>query len=197
MKMMTVEEKQIRAVVEVFNIEGEFLSYELIQSGHINVTYKVFVLRHGEVKDYIVQRVNTYVFKNPEAVMKNIAGVTEYVRAKIKSTGVSAKRYVLHYAKTENGDYYAVLPDGGFWRCCRFIDGSKSFLFPENEQIVEESGKAFGEFQRYLSDYPVRDLEIVIPHFHNTVMRYETFKQSVANNEARRRVWIEEVINGY
>ena len=195
--MMTVEEKRLRAVVASFEFEGEFRHYELIESGHINTTYKVFVERHGELKDYIVQRLNTYVFKNPEAVMKNIAGVTEFIRAKIKATGVSAKRYVLHYAKTAEGQYYTILPDGGFWRCCRFIDGSKSFLFPETERIVEESGKAFGEFQRHLSDYPVKDLEIVIPHFHNTVMRYETFKQSVQANTAKRRVWVEEEIEGY
>lgn len=196
-KTMSVEEKQIRAVVEIFQIEGNFKKFELIQSGHINSTYKVFVERQGEMKDYIVQRVNTYVFKDPEAVMYNIAGVTEFIRAKIKATGISAKRFVLHYAKTANGEYYAVLPDGGFWRCCRFIDDSTSFLFPENEKIVEESGKAFGEFQKYLADYPVSDLKIVIPHFHNTVMRYETFKKSIEKDEARRRVWIEEEIAGY
>lgn len=197
LRAISVEEKQIRAVVDIFQIEGEFKSFELIQSGHINATYKVYIERHGELKDYIVQRVNMYVFQNPEAVMYNIAGVTEFIRKKIKETGVSAKRYVLHYAKTAGGDYFAVLPDGGFWRCCRFIDGSKSFLFPENEKIVEEAGKAFGEFQRYLSDYPVDDLKIVIPHFHNTVMRYEAFKNAVEKDAVRRRVWIEEEIAGY
>ena len=91
-KTMSVEEKQIRAVVEIFQIEGTFKKFELIQSGHINSTYKVFVERHGEMKDYIVQRVNTYVFKDPEAVMYNIAGVTEFIRAKIKATGIRPLR---------------------------------------------------------------------------------------------------------
>ncbi len=194
---MTVEEKQIREVVERFQIEGEFRSYEVINSGHINVTYKVFVFRHGELKDYIVQRVNTYVFKNPEAVMKNIAAVTEYIRDKIKSTGISAKRYVLHYQKTAENAYYTVLDDGGFWRCCRFIDNSISFLFPENEKVVEESGKAFGEFQMYLADYPVKELEIVIPHFHNTVNRYEIFRRAIKNDFAGRKADVAAEIEGY
>lgn len=194
---MTVEEKQIREVMQRFQVEGAFCKYEIINSGHINVTYKVFVERHGEYKDYIVQKVNTYVFKNPEAVMKNIASVTEFIRGKIKATGCSAKRYVLHYQKTAEDRYYTYLDDGGFWRCCRFIDDSVSFMFPENERVVEEAGKAFGEFQMYLADYPVKDLEIVIPHFHNTVNRYEIFKTAIANDLAGRKADVSAEIDGY
>lgn len=102
-KVMTVEKSRFALLWRFFSSKGEFKSFELIQSGHINITYKVYVEWHGELKDYIVQRVNTYVFKNPEAVMHNIAGVTEFISAKIKATGVSAKRYGLHYAKTMNG----------------------------------------------------------------------------------------------
>ena len=50
-------------------------------------------------KDYILQRINTYDFKNPVEVMNNISSVTEYIRAKIKQGGISAKRFVLHYYK--------------------------------------------------------------------------------------------------
>ena len=70
--MISVEQ-QLRDVLERFQIVGEYRGYELIESGHINVTYKVYYFRHGELKDYILQKVNTYVFKNPQAVMKNIS----------------------------------------------------------------------------------------------------------------------------
>ena len=194
---MSVEEKQVRAAVKRFNVEGRFKSFQLVQSGHINTTYKVFMETDEGVDEYIVQKVNTYVFKNPELVMHNIADVTGFIREKIERLGINVKKYVLNYACTETGECFTVLPDGGFWRCCSFIEGSKSFLYPENEEIVEESGKAFGEFQLWLADFPVKNLGIVIPHFHNTVMRYETFKNSIEKDEARRRVWIEEEIEGY
>ena len=191
------EESQIIEVCARFRIEGEYRYYEVINSGHINCTYRVFFYRHGEFKDYILQSVNTYVFQNPVQVMENISAVTEFVRAKIKSGGRSAKRYVLHYAKTEDGKYYTVLPDGGFWRCCRFIDGSKSFMQTEDLFVIEETGKAFGEFQIHLSDFPVEQLHIAIPHFHNTVFRYETFDKAVAENLAGRLGEAEEVVKGY
>ena len=173
------------------------MSYELLTNGHINTTYKVYFVRHGEVKDYILQRINVYVFKNPEAVMENIVKVTEYIRDKIKATGVSAKRYVLHYQPNEDGKYYFVDEQGGFWRCARFIDDSVTFNITDNPTVIEEAGKAFGEFQMYLADFPVNELNIVIPHFHNTVLRYETFENSIKRNDAGRADEVKDEISKY
>ena len=130
-------------------------------------------------------------------MMGNISSVTEYIRAKIKATGISAKRYVLHYSTTEKGDYYTFLPDGGFWRCYRFIDDSVCFLRPDDLGLVEESGKAFGEFEAHLADYPVENLNIVIPHFHNTVMRFEAFKKAIEQDEKGRAQEVDTEINEY
>ena len=190
-------EKQIREVCQKFGIVGEYRYFEVIDSGHINSTYKVYFFRNNELKDYIVQKVNTYVFQNPIAVMENISTVTEYIRAKIKATGRTAKRNVLHYAKTEEGKYYVILEDKSFWRCCRYIDGSVSFTQTNDLKIIEESGKAFGAFLGYLTDYPVKDLHIVIPHFHNTVMRYHALKDAIDVNAAWRRDEVRDVIAGY
>ena len=143
---MDKEELLIRRICEKFALQGEYRRFETVNSGHINTTYRVYFYRDGELKDYILQRVNTYVFKDPVAVMENIASVTEFIRAKIKATGVSAKRSVLHFSKTPDGCYYAV-ENGEFWRCCRFIDGSASFTKTDDLYIIEQSGKAFGEFQ--------------------------------------------------
>lgn len=194
---MKQEETQILEVCRRFGLAGEYKHYETINSGHINSTYKVFFFRDGELKDYIVQRVNTYVFQKPLEVMENIALVTEYIRAKIKATGVTAKRSVLHYSTTENGDYYTVLEDGGFWRCCRYIDDSVSFTQTDDLKIIEESGKAFGKFQTHLADFPVKKLHIVIPHFHNTINRYEALDKAIERNAAGRLEEVREVIAGY
>ena len=194
---MTPKDREIKAVCEQFLIAGEYRSYETINSGHINTTYRVYYFRHGELKDYILQRVNTFVFRDPVGVMENISSVTEYIRSKIKATGVSAKRNVLHYQKTAEGKYYYVAEDGGFWRCCRYINGSVSFMTPENLKVVEESGKAFGIFQQYLSDFPVEKLNIVIPHFHNTMHRYQLFRDAIKSDVAKRKQTVEKEIEEY
>ena len=187
---------KIEAVCRNFSIEGEYRSYEQVTSGHINKTYKVYFYRDGEVKDYILQRVNTYVFKNPVEVMNNIISVTEYIRAKIKATGVTAKRNVLHYHKTQDGAYYFIDEKNDFWRCSRFIDDSTTFLIA-SPFVMEESGKAFGEFQKYLADYPVKNLFIAIPHFHNTPMRFETFRKSAEADAAGRAAEVCREIEEY
>ena len=187
----------LKRVCNKFQIRGEYQSFKVINSGHINTTYQVFFLRDGEMKDYIIQQVNTYVFRDPIAVMDNISSVTEYIRAKIKEKQATAKRNVLHYSKTPDEKYYTFLEDGSFWRCCRFIDGSISFEQTDDLDIVEEAGIAFGEFQLYLADYPVKDLHIVIPHFHNTVLRFEALKDAVRENLAGRREEVQELIDGY
>ncbi len=194
---MCINETKVLEVLSHFAIAGEYSHCEIINSGHINETYRAYFIRNGELKDYILQRVNTYVFKNPVEMMENIVNVTEYIRAKIKATGVSAKRFVLHYQKTKDGEYYTQLEDGGFWRCCRFIDDSISFLEASTVKVAEESGRAFGKFQKYLADYPVKDLHIVIPHFHNTVNRYDIFKKAIEADLVGRRESVREEIEGY
>lgn len=190
-------EQQILEVCRRFCIAGEYRGYELINNGHINSTYRVDFFRNGEIKDYIVQKINTYVFRDPIAMMENISSVTEYIRAKIKATGVSAKRKVLHYAKTGYNTYYTVLDDGSVWRCCRFIDDSVSFLHTDDLQIIEESGRAFGVFQRQLAEYPVEKLHIVIPHFHNTISRFEDLRAAAKENAAGRLNEVRDVLAAY
>ena len=191
------QEKLIRDVCNNFSIAGDFRSYEVVTSGHINTTYKVYYFRHGELKDYILQCVNTFVFRDPVGVIENISSVTEYIRARIKERQATAKRSVLHYAKAKDGKFYTIMPDGSFWRCCRYIDDSVCMETTDNLLVVENAGKAFGEFQMYLRDYPVETLNIVIPHFHNTVMRYETFKKAVENDKQGRADSVRELIDGY
>ena len=190
-------EQSIKEVCRRFNIAGEYQSYEVINSGHINATYRVFFMRDGELKDYILQSVNTNVFQDPVSVMENIALVTEFIRAKIKEKQATAKRNVLHYSVTDEGKYYTFMEDGGFWRCCRYIDDSVSFEYTDNLKVIEESGTAFGEFQLYLADFPVEKLSIVIPHFHNTVRRYAAFRDAISHDAENRVAALKEDIEGY
>ncbi|MBQ8295440.1 MAG: aminoglycoside phosphotransferase family protein [Clostridia bacterium] len=194
---MNNEETQLKAICQTFCLRGEYQGYEVINSGHINTTYRVFYQRDGVLKDYIVQQVNTYVFQDPVGVMENISAVTEFIRAKIKQVKETAKRNVLHYKQTADGKYYTLTEDGGFWRCCRYIDESVCFLKPENLKVIEESGKAFGEFQLQLADFPVEKLSIVIPHFHNTIRRYDAFRDAIAENAKNRVAELAEEIEGY
>ena len=53
-----MNDAKIEELCRKFGIEGEYRSYEKVTSGHINQTYKAYFFRGGEVKDYILQKVN-------------------------------------------------------------------------------------------------------------------------------------------
>lgn len=159
-------EQELRQVCETFRIQGTFLSFEEIKVGNVNHTYKVNYIRNdGKPKSYIVQRVNTYVFRNPVQVMDNIDLVTEHIHAR------APKKLSLHFHHTADRKTYAFI-ENGFWRLFNYIP-SNTYNITENLRIICNAGEAFGEFQMLLSDFDAGRLYETIPDFHNTKKRYE------------------------
>ncbi len=188
--------EKLKGICAKFGIEYEYKSHTLLTNGHINSTYKIDFIKEEKVKSYILQSINTYVFKNPEEVMENIFSVTNHIKNKLITNNTNYKNYVLNF-RTCNGKPYLYDEDNNFWRCYDYIDNSVTFNKTNNLKVIEESGKAFGEFQLHLKDYPVEKLNIVIPHFHNTVNRYEIFKEAVKNNLSNRRDSVTDLIEQY
>ena len=87
-------------VCENFDVAGSFVSATPYGSGHINDT-KLVVLNNGGVKtNYILQKINTNVFKDPVALMNNFASVTAYLAKSIEKAGGDSKRETLNVIKT-------------------------------------------------------------------------------------------------
>ena len=79
---MEINEK-LEKIGQAFRIEGDYVGYEKIKTGNVNQTYKVTYRRaDASLKNYIVQRVNTYAFRQPEELMHNADLITEHIRAK-------------------------------------------------------------------------------------------------------------------
>ena len=85
----------IRDICASFDVNGKYVRCEEIGTGNINCTYKVEYVRDGEKKEYIIQRINKNVFKEPEKVMENIVRVTENIRAQVKENGLDTHVFVL------------------------------------------------------------------------------------------------------
>ena len=71
-------------VCRLFNIKGELEDFSVFTDGHINTTYMLAFSEDDEVKKYLVQGINTHVFKNPPTLMENIVNVTEFLRKKYR-----------------------------------------------------------------------------------------------------------------
>ena len=69
----------ISEICKKLQLEGELVSYDVLSNGNINTTYHVLCNKNGKNYEYLLQRINKNVFKDPIGVMQNIACVTEYI----------------------------------------------------------------------------------------------------------------------
>ena len=158
-------------------------AYEEIKMGNVNHTYKVNYIRDdgsgmAQIKSYLVQRVNTYAFQDPVALMSNIDKVTEYIHHKFPETKC------LHFHHTAERSNYLMDQDG-FWRLSNYVP-SVTFNSCDDLNVVRSAGEAFGDFQMMLSDFDAGALYYTIPDFHNTRKRYEKLKADMAADPCGR-----------
>lgn len=175
-------DNKIKQLCENFNIHGNIIGYKPVTHGHINTTLFIRFAQNEKICDYILQKINNHVFNNPEQVMYNIINVTNFIKHKLIQEGENPDRKVLQFMPSTNGNYFVIDENGDYWRLSKYISNSITFNTTDRLDILAQTGKAFGEFQQLLDDYPVKDLKTIIPHFHNTIDRYKIFK-SVLNND--------------
>lgn len=177
--------KKLQQVCKAFRIEGTYLSYEEIKVGNVNQTYKVnFLLDDGKKKSFMIQAVNTYVFKKPVEVMENIDRVTEYIRARFPD------KTTLHFHHTEERNTY-VFDKDAFWRLFNYVP-SATYNVCDSLDVVHNAGEAFGEFQMELSDFDAAQLHVTIEGFHDTRKRYEKLWSDVEADPCGKVAEVEE-----
>ena len=187
MSETAVSKEKLTSICRLFRIDGDILVYRWIPAGHINTAYYVAVYNGKEVTQLLVQKINTYVFREPVGMMRNIERITEYIRS---SERTMEKRRRLHFRHTADRKNYLVLKNGvpagsdvdfqdesvEFWRVYNYIECSTSFETAGGDpEVLRMSGKAFGRFNRQLKDFDAGQLMESIPHFHDTVYRMNTF----------------------
>ena len=187
--------QKLSYICKQFRLEGNLIIYRLIPSGHINTAYYVALYDGREVKQFLVQMVNWYVFKDPVSMMNNIDLITKHVMEKERTL---ERRRRLHFHHTDNGENFLILGEGDnreFWRLYNFVERSISFETADgNPQVLSRSGQAFGKFVKQLQDFDASQLVESIPHFHDTRYRLNTFFADVEKDEVGRVAEVQEEI---
>lgn len=168
----------LEKVVENFSVKAGIVPYG---NGHINDTY----LREGN-PGYILQRINTNVFKDPNSVMENIVNVTEYLRAEIVKNGGDPERETMNVIKTKLGKNCYMADSSNYFRMYKFVSNSVSFDTAEDLSLLFEAGKSFGKFQRMLDGFDAGLLHETIVDFHNTPKRIEQLEAAIKKNYENR-----------
>ncbi len=163
-----------------FNAD-EIIEINPYGSGHINSTWlAIHKSADGKITKNLLQKINNYVFTNPDQLMENIVGVTEYLKDLVEEDGT------LTVIKTLDGKNYLLDEFGNYWRVYKFIDDATAYDKIENENDFYTCGTAFGEFQQLLAGYPAEKLHETIANFHNTPSRIADLKKAIAEDKAGR-----------
>lgn len=175
-------------IIDAFPKFGKYIGYKPVTDGHINDTYIVEYERgNNDVVSYLLQRINTNVFKNPVELMENVCGVTSFLREKIKNNGGDPERETLTVYSAKDGKNYYKASDGGCWRMYNYVEDTFTVNELTNAEDFRNAALSFGNFQNLLADYPIETLYDTIPNFHNTPSRFEDFKTAVETNASGRK----------
>jgi Ser/Thr protein kinase RdoA (MazF antagonist) len=188
--------ENLKPIVDKFKIEGTFDNAKVFGDGLINTTYRVET-NEDDKPNYLLQIVNHSIFRNVPELTRNIKRVTDHIRSKLeKKYPEDIDRRVLTPIDTFDGKgYYYEEGEDKYWRMFLFIEGARSYNQLSNEKQAFTGGKAFGQFQKMLSDLPGEPLYPVLPDFHNTEMRIENFKKRVAADPVGRLKDVKEEVD--
>lgn len=200
-------------MVSTFSIPEEILKeYQIpagaeirpVGSGHIHFTY--WVCRGGE--DLIIQQINHHIFRDVEGLMQNLRKVTRFIW---QHFGGTIPPPTIQLMPTINGADYIFDKLGNYWRAFRHISGTLTLDVPQNINQGNEAGKALGRFYRMLDGFPLPELNIVLPRFHELGYRLQQFREALnvasdqrlakaseliqmVNSRAEELMWLDRMI---
>ena len=189
----------IEEILEKYNIEGKLVNYTQNNSGNINKTYvATFQKEDGTTKKYLIQKINTKVFTEPYKLMKNIEGVTKYLKKEMISEKDNNHK-VLEVVKTKDNKSLCYITNASdtreYYRIYEYIENAISYDSSVDKNIVYNTGKAFGNFQKLLRGYPMNKLEETIKDFHNTPERYKKLMYDIkVDSEGRVEEAAREIV---
>ncbi|MGE5449377.1 MAG: phosphotransferase enzyme family protein [Bacteroidales bacterium] len=172
-------------LLKAFGLDTNHCEIKSLGDGLINTTWIVKDTAKG--KDYVFQKINHNVFKQPGAITSNIRLIDDYLQAKypdyLFTSPISAT----------NGEDMITSEDGGYYRLFGYVAGS--FTRNELQKPVQayEAARQFGKFTGLLSGIDISQLKITIPDFHNLTLRFSQFADSL---KAASRERYEKALEG-
>ncbi|WP_088340362.1 phosphotransferase enzyme family protein [Robiginitalea sediminis] len=157
---------------------------EPLEGGLINQTFKVW--EDGQPA-YILQRLNSEVFPQPEAMMDNMKVVLPH----LKGPGYAT----VELMQTSGGNSWVSDPELGFWRVFSYIPGTRTYPNSSDPAIAREAGRILGQFHLLLRDVPVEHLSTPLPGFHDLEKRFrelvEAEGQAAPDRKREASAWLE------
>lgn len=165
-------------VINNYFSDNEVISVLPFGNGHINDTYKVDLVDNK--CSYILQRINTNVFKNPKGIVDNHRRLQEHFSSTNQSLSI-AKIF-----PNTMGNFITYNNSGYAWRLMEFIPNSFSIEIVETGWQAFEAGKAFGCFANICSNLDHNDFSEAIKDFHSLSFRLKQLNEAIERDRADR-----------
>ena len=175
------------SAADQFKLPGEVINIQRYGNGNVNDTFLVTLASEGD-EHFILQRINTQVFNQPELVMLNMSTFAEHVRRRLQNAPLNAGRRweVPQVLQARSGQHHWIDPGGFFWRALTFIDSAESFDTVKDIEHAKEVGYALGMFHNLVSDLPSDRLADTLEGFHITPLYLRHYDEVLARNCARK-----------
>jgi Ser/Thr protein kinase RdoA (MazF antagonist) len=178
--MMNIDKKRIpvmpRSVLHEYSIEEDMLRLIPYGNGLINNTWKIEV----PGREFILQEINTGVFKEPQKLASNIRKIADYLKT-------CFPEYTFVAPVQSNGGQDMIRADGaGFFRLFPFVSDSHTCDVVNTPAQAFEAAAQFGRFTRLLDGFNPSLLHTTIPFFHDLGYRFDRFRDAIQNGNRRR-----------
>lgn len=158
--------KPIRKIAEQFSKSGTVATVQEHGNGNINDTYLV-TLHLNDGDPFILQRINTHVFTQPQLIIQNLRTYTAHVDQKLGGENNGHRRWdVPHIQASRTGQDYYIDPEGSFWRAISFVNHSRAYETVQSANHAREAGYALGRFQSLVSDLSTAKMHDTLVGFH-------------------------------
>jgi thiamine kinase-like enzyme len=171
------------SVLEAYGLHDTSVDVTTISNGLINHTWKLSEGNHN----WILQKINTSVFKKPLLIQENIDRLGEFIQS------VHPDYLFTMPVKAMDGTTMVQMDDS-FYRLFTYISNSKTITVVATSQQAEAAAFQFGNFTRQFAEFDCSTLHITIQQFHDLSFRYEQFQQAVQHGLAERMIQAEEWI---
>jgi Ser/Thr protein kinase RdoA (MazF antagonist) len=166
-------------------------------NGNINDTYLVTTNANEqsqpEEKHFVLQRINTQVFKQPRLIMQNMRTFTDHMRRRAREEGHQWE--MPRVIPTCDGQDLFIDGQGDFWRAISYIHGTRSYETITDPKLAYEVGYALGTFQYLISDLPIEKLADTLEGFHIMPRYLQGFDQAFSHNGYKSSAEVKYGIN--
>lgn len=144
-------------------------------NGRINDTYLVSTGGHH----FVLQKINTNVFKRPNEMMGNLKRLADHARNKSSDLWE-----IPGPLRTVTGHYLFKGESDDHWRALNYISDSYTVEYATSNHHAREVGRALGMFHALIADLDPLEMEDTLEGFHITPQYLAAYDQALKPKES-------------